>query len=74
MKQTGEVVTELVIGLPNGGQITVRVNAYPVIEHPIICCVLLVNALWGQLVERCPPVTLTVTLTTTLTLSLPITL
>ena len=46
---TGEGVTELVIALPHGGSVTVQFNPYLVIEHPIIRCVLCVNALWVSL-------------------------
>ena len=44
--QTGGGVTELVTVPPHGGLVTVQFNPYLVIEHPIIRCVLRVNALW----------------------------
>ena len=44
-ESTGEGVTELGIALPNGGSFTVQFNPYLLIEHPIIRCVLCVNAL-----------------------------
>ena len=43
---TGEGVAELMIALPHGGSVTVQFSPYLVIEHPIIRCVLCVNALW----------------------------
>ena len=46
---TGEGVTELVMTLLHGGSVTVQFNPYLVIEHPIIRCVLCVNALWVSL-------------------------
>ena len=52
---TGEGVTELVIALPHGGSVTVQFNPYLVIEHPIIRCVLCVNALWVGLWKYVPP-------------------
>ena len=43
---TGEGVTELAIALPHCGPVTVQFNPYLVIEHPIIRCVMCVDALW----------------------------
>ena len=42
---TDEGVTALVIVLPRGGSVTVQLNPYLLIEHPINRCVLRVNAL-----------------------------
>ena len=44
---TGEGVTELMIALPHGSSVTVQFNPNLVIEHPIIRCVLCVNALYA---------------------------
>ena len=55
MRQTAEQVTESVIPLPRGGSVTVQFNSYLVIEHPIIRCVLFVDALWVGLWKYTPP-------------------
>ena len=47
-------MTELVIALPHGGSVTVQFNPNLVIEHPIIRCVLCVNALWVGLWKYAP--------------------
>ena len=49
--------------LPHGGLVTVQFNPYLVIQYPIVCCVLRVNALWVGLWKYVPPLTLTLTLT-----------
>ena len=43
---THEATGELVIALPRGGSVTVRVNLYLVIVHPSIRCAMCVDALW----------------------------
>ena len=54
-------MSELLIALPHGGSVTVPFNPYLVIEHPIIRCVLRVNALWVGLWKYIP-ITLTLNL------------
>ena len=44
---TGEGVTELVIALPHGGSVAIQFNPFLDIEHPIIRCVLCVDAPWA---------------------------
>ena len=56
---TGEGVTKLVIALPHGGSVTVQLNPYLVIEHPIIRCVLMH---YGPACGNTSPLTLTLTL------------
>ena len=63
-EETSEGVTKLVIALPHNGSVTVQLNPYPVIEHPIIRCVFCVNAvLWVGLWKYVATLALTLTLT-----------
>ena len=49
MRQLERGMAQLVIALPHGGSVTVKLNLYLVIEHPILGCRLCVDALYVTL-------------------------